>query len=408
MILYYIFAVVLLLVQGLVLVEAYRHLIYTLRKYRPKDSDYKPPVVLIAPCKGLDTAFDQNMESFFQQDYPDYEILFVVESREDPAYRRLAEILERLQTRGNRVPARILVAGLARTSSQKVHNLLAACEAASKDREVFAFVDSDVCLKRHWLRALVHPLRRSDFGASTGYRWFVPADGRLSSQVLSAINAYVASLLGPHPWNSAWGGSMAIRREMFDKIHLAETWRKACTDDYTLTYLVKKENLPIAFVPACFVASYEGMSWRELFLFARRQFIITRVYMPRLWWLAAAGLGHYLAGFWIGVGVTAYLLRQSSSQASLAAVLPAALWLLSMIKGLTRQVMIAKILPEDRKRLRLSAVIDIFFQPLVSAFTLCCVLAAGFTRKIRWRGICYHLIDADRMEIEANGSVSNS
>ncbi len=407
MILYYFFAVIILLVQGLVLLEAYRHLIYTLRKYCPKESEYQPRVVLIAPCKGLDTTFEQNMESFFQQDYPDYEILFVVESQRDPAYERLVAILARHEAAGKGVRARILIAGLARNCSQKVHNQLAACEAAPPDREVFAFVDSDVCLKRHWMKALVHPLRRSDFGASTGYRWFVPTDRRLSSQVLSAINAYIASLLGPHSWNSAWGGSMAIRREIFEKIKVAEIWKNACTDDYTLTYLVKKAKLPIAFVPACFVASYEQMSWPELYSFARRQFILTRVYMPRLWWLAAAGLGHYLAGFWIGVAVTVSLAVKDSPQASLAAILPAALMVLSMAKAVTRQVMIARILPEDRKKLRVSALIDVFFQPLVSVFTLACVLSAGFTRTILWRGIRYRLIDSSHMEIGTDGPASN-
>ena len=63
-------AAVVLVVQLLLLLEGYRHLIYTRRKYRPQPSRYQPRVALISPCKGLDTAFDRNINSFFKISYP--------------------------------------------------------------------------------------------------------------------------------------------------------------------------------------------------------------------------------------------------------------------------------------------------------------------------------------------------
>ncbi len=108
-------------------------------------------------------------------------------------------------------------------------------------------------------------------------------------------NAFFAAQLGPHNWNSAWGGAMAIRREMFEKLEIAKLWRGALSDDYALTYAVKKAELEIVFVPSCFVASYEKSSWSEMFSFARRQFIITRVCMPKLWRLAVLGFGHFIS-----------------------------------------------------------------------------------------------------------------
>jgi hypothetical protein len=171
-----------------------------------------------------------------------------------------------------------------------------------------------------------------------------------------------------------------------------------------LTYVVKKANLRIAFVPACFVASYEQMSWSELYTFARRQFVLTRVYMPRLWWLAVLGLGHYVVAFWLGVFVTVYLGISGSSQVWLPAVLPGALMIFSVVKAVTRQIMIAKILPEDRKKLRISALIDICFQPLTSILTFFFVMSAGISRTIVWRGIRYYLRDINHMEIADSSS----
>jgi len=256
----YTVGVIALLIQLLLLVSSYRHLRFAIRKYRPRKPVYQPNAAVICPCKGIDTTFDRNINSLFVQDYPDYEIHFVVESTDDPAYARLTDIIAQQQRADGKIKAQITVAGLAKTSAQKVHNLLTVCKKLPDDIKIFAFIDSDACLKKHFLTSLIYPLRRTDAGASTGYRWFVPTDSRLSSKTLSAMNAFFASMLGPHRWNSAWGGAMAIRHELFDKIEMQKVWQNALTDDYTLSYAVKRAGLHVLFAPACFVASYEQTS----------------------------------------------------------------------------------------------------------------------------------------------------
>ena len=104
--LYYIFAAVILGIQVLVMLEAYRHLIFTLRKYRPKKRVFTPSIALIIPCKGLDNTFERNIRSLFLQDYPDYEIFLVVESESDPAYQKIKQVILDHQTKKNTVHAR--------------------------------------------------------------------------------------------------------------------------------------------------------------------------------------------------------------------------------------------------------------------------------------------------------------
>ena len=405
---YFIFAAVVLLIQLLMLLEGYRHYLFSRRKYRPKASKYQPPTAVICPCKGLDTTFDRNINSLFDQDYPHYEIYFVVQSESDPAYRRLEKIIQERTSSGHGVKAHLMVAGMAQSCAQKIHNLLTVCQTLPDEVEVTAFIDSDACLKGHFLGSLIHPLRRKEVGAATGYRWYVPTDKRLSSKVLSVINAWVASLLGPHGWNSAWGGAMAIRRETSEKVNLREAWKNACSDDYLLTNQVKKAGLKISFVPACFVASYEEMSWRELFSFARRQFIITRVYRPQLWYLALFGWGHFVLAFWLGLIVTVLLFIEHSPQAPFAVVLPAGLLAASMAKAVTRQLLIRKILPEDEKKLLAPGLIDIFLGPATAGFALLCVLSAGGKRTIEWRGIKYYLKDENHTQILSSQTEAKS
>jgi ceramide glucosyltransferase len=399
MLFYYIFAAVILLVQLGVFVEAWRHLIYTVHLYKPKPSRYKPKVALICPCKGLDTTFERNIQSLFELDYPNYELYLVVESQDDPAYKKLCEIIGQQRESGGFAGASLVVAGPAESCGQKVHNLLTVCKQLPADIEVMAFVDSDACLKSHFLSCLVHPLRVKTIGASTGYRWFVPMDNRLASKVLSATNAFFASTLGPHPWNSVWGGAMAIRREVFGKLGMAQLWRGALADDYSLTYAIKKAGLVIKFVPACFVASYEKTSWKDLISFTRRQFIITGICRRGLWYLALCGFGHFVLGFWVGLFVSLYLWANGSQQWHLAAILPVALMVLAMAKALSRQIMIRKILAENRDKLLYPGLIDIFTQPVLAVFTLACVLSTVGVRRIVWRGKNYILRGIDQTEI---------
>ena len=43
-------------------------------------------VALFAPCKGLDLDFEANLRALLRQDYDNYEVTFIVESTDDPAY----------------------------------------------------------------------------------------------------------------------------------------------------------------------------------------------------------------------------------------------------------------------------------------------------------------------------------
>ncbi|MBN1764274.1 MAG: glycosyltransferase [Sedimentisphaerales bacterium] len=381
------------------MVEAWRHFSFYLRKYQRNSTKYLPRTALICPCKGLDTTFDKNIDSLFHQEYPDYEIFFVVESPDDPAYERLKNTISAKSSNSDCPQAHLIIAGPAQTCAQKVYNLLTVYKSLSDDIEVMAFIDSDACLKPNFLSGLVYPLKRDRVGAATGYRWFVPTDYRFSSIVLSAMNAFFASQLGPHPWNCVWGGAMALRHEVFDRIGLDKVWRNTCTDDYSLTRTVRQAGLSIAFVPGCFVASYESTNWSDLYWFARRQFIITRVCVPKLWMLAVLGVGHFVLAFWLGMGVSMYLYMNNLSYAGYAAILPGVLYLSSVIKGVFRQFAIRKILPDDRKRLLIPGLVDIFLQPVVGLFTLTCLLSASFSRVIDWRGIRYILHDYEHTEV---------
>jgi len=255
--LYYYIALAAIVSQLFFLFQTYNNYHYAVKKYKRERSWYRPRNLLIVPCRGLDSAFQQNITSFFEQDYENYLLWFVVGDESDPAYGELCQLKNRLSQSSKAQDVQVFVAGKSQTCSQKIHNLLYCYEKIGDDIDVLAFADSDICVRSNWLSHLIYPLRKEKNGAATGYRWYVPKNNNLASLALSAMNAKVAQLLGNTRFNQAWGGSMAIRVEVFRRLGLDKIWPKSLSDDLSLSIAVKKAGLIVAFVPACLVASHE-------------------------------------------------------------------------------------------------------------------------------------------------------
>jgi cellulose synthase/poly-beta-1,6-N-acetylglucosamine synthase-like glycosyltransferase len=386
--------------QVLFLFHALRNYRYALAKLT-KDHHlvYRPPVALIVPCKGLDAHFGSNIRSLFEQDYSNYRIFFVVGDESDPAYSELHRLREKLSQTSQAAEVTILLAGPSTSSSQKIHNHLYAIDRVDDDTEVLAFADSDVCVHRDWLSRLVWPLRRPQCGLTTGYRWFVPTRRNLASLVLSAVNASVAQLLGNSRFNQAWGGSMAVRVHDFHRLGLPHIWKTTLSDDLSLSRVVRRAGMKVTFVPGCLVASPESTTWPALCEFARRQFLITRVYTPGTWWLGLLSNLASVAGLW-GGGVLALSIAVRGGENLLPCVaVPVTFGIGQLFRAVLRQRMALNILAEYRSQLAPTTWADILGSWLWSLLLMSLLLSSAFGRTIRWRGIRYRLISPTQTEI---------
>ncbi|MFH1615238.1 MAG: glycosyltransferase [Planctomycetota bacterium] len=393
-------AILMLVVQLFFLLQMLRNYRYAIKKYKKVRSTFYPKTALIIPCKGLDAAFEKNLSSFFLQDYKPFTLLLVVENSSDPAYEVLCKLQKKYTGQCKAAEVKVLVAGEALKSSQKVYNLLYAYKQIPDDTEVAAFADSDVCVGRDWLCQLVYPLRKERHGVASGYRWFVPQRNNLATLALSAINAKVAQLLGPNIFGLAWGGSMAIRVETCQRINLEKLWCSSISDDLSVSYAVKKAGLKIIFVPACLVASYVSTTWRDFFEFARRQFVITRVVIPRTWCIGLESSLYSVFGLW-GMGAIAiggWL--KGSQEWGLPAVVSLVFFGGHVWRSSLRQIMIARILKDDVRRMRWAAAADILGSWLFSLVLLFIILSSAASRTISWRGIRYRLVSSTETVIE--------
>ncbi|MDD5327974.1 MAG: glycosyltransferase family 2 protein [Phycisphaerae bacterium] len=414
---YYYIAILLILSQLLFCYHTARNYHYALTRYKKKRLTYRPRTALIVPCKGLDPNFRQNIASFFNQDYENYLLWFVVADKTDPAYAVLCELKDSLGKTSKARDIQVLVAGFAQSCSQKIHNLLHCCQRIDSDVEALAFADSDICIRSDWLSQIVHPLRYTKTGATTGYRWYVPKKNNLASIALSSVNAKIAQLLGNSIFNQAWGGSMAIRVDVFKQLGLDKIWPKTLSDDLSLSYAVKKARKKVVFVPACLVASYESTTWRKLFEFGRRQFLITRVSNPKTWWFGLFSSLYSILGLWGGAALAIYAATKlpatnynspiTNYQFLIIVAVPILFFTAQFIRAILRQKMAYKLLHFEQRAtpalskvegsngprtMRVAGVADILLFWLWSPLLLLLIISSAFGRTITWRGIRYKLL----------------
>jgi ceramide glucosyltransferase len=353
-----------------------------------EDPEFTPFVTVFVPCRGVDDGLRENLLAIFAQEYPAFEIIVVSDRADDPALAVVAEASRSLEKQDG-PSVRVIVAGEATDSGQKVHNLRVATGEANPQSEVFAFVDTDARPSPHWLESLVAPLSDESMGATTGYRWFVARSG-FAGHLRSVWNASIASALGAQQdKNFCWGGSTAIRRETFQRVKVSDCWRGTVSDDFTLTRVLHDAALPIKFVPRCLTPSFEGCSLHELIEFTTRQLKITRAYAPHLWKAVLTGSLLFGLGFFGGIAlVVARAVMGLSFAAPLILLL--VIFALGMIKSYLRLRAVRLVIADRRLRSFTTTLAHLTLWPLASLLFLGNALAA-ISRRVTWRGITYEL-----------------
>src|SRR5579863_4699948 len=105
---------------------------------RPPELQSAEPISILKPLSGLDLDLESNLRTFFEQDYPAFEILFAVRNANDPA----AEVVARLQQEYPKVPSHLLITGEPPYPNAKVYSLEHMLAAAANDLVVMS--DSDI------------------------------------------------------------------------------------------------------------------------------------------------------------------------------------------------------------------------------------------------------------------------
>ena len=378
------FAALLLLAIG----QSIYVFLFSNRIARPDDpllDDEDCPVAAVVLCvRGKDPHLEKCLTSICDLDYPEYQLHIVLDNEQDPAM-PLAQ-----QFCNNNPLGQVHVLDDRRsTCSLKCSSLLYASKQIGDTVSFVAQLDSDTIPNRHWLRALATGLNDPKVGVISGIRWYVPPDEGWGSLVRYIWNA--AAIVQMVLYGIAWGGTLAIRKSVFEQTDLQERWGKALCEDTMLSTVLRATEFKTEFRSDLFVVNRESSSLKDVISWISRQLLTARLYHP-CWWLvfihamstsiavlsAVAMLLTSLCQFnfwpaiWLAAGIVLYQVSNAIMLEKIGQTVNRSKTDLESAK------------PELSVRFLLAA-------PLTQACYFIAAIAAIFTRTIRWRNIEYEI-----------------
>lgn len=193
---------------------------------------YFPPVSVLKPVHGLEPNLEENLESFFRQDFPDFELIFCARQSNDPGL----QMAQRLAHRYPNVKVRILTCGEPPWTNAKLFSLEKMWQAAAHDLLVIS--DSDVRVSRDYLREIIKPFADPKVGMTTCIYRGLPAGGfwteleAFGYSVEMTSGVVVADML--EGMKFALGPTMVVRRECVEALGGFGFMADYCADDYIL------------------------------------------------------------------------------------------------------------------------------------------------------------------------------
>ena len=228
---------------GMVVAGARHHL--RSRERSSSLSNFAPPLSLLKPVHGDEPGLEANLATFFEQDYPEYELLFCARSDEDEGLKAAHRVAGRFPE----IPVQFFSTGELRYINAKVHSLEVMTSEAA--HEILVISDSDVRVTPDYLRAIAGPFADAKVGAMTCLYRGIAAEGGLWAR-LEAVGMSVEMTAGVLVANMlegmqfVLGPTMAVRRECVAKMGGMGLLGDYCADDYVLGNEVFKQGRTVA------------------------------------------------------------------------------------------------------------------------------------------------------------------
>ena len=244
--------------SGVVCALAAAGLVYTaaqivaLRRFRARKPERAhgalPPITVLKPLHGSEPQLYENLRSFCEQAYPEYQVVFGARDASDPAIASAQRLVREFPDLDLCVVAGEPAGDI---PNPKIANVAAMLPHAKHD--LLTIVDSDICVGPDYLASLATEFADRGTGAVTCLYAGIPLDGLAPAVGAAIVNerfmpsVLVAMLIEPLEY--CFGATMAVRREILEEIGGLAALGKGIGDDFMLGKLVSEAGYRVALSP---------------------------------------------------------------------------------------------------------------------------------------------------------------
>lgn len=212
----------------------------------PIDNNH-PLVSILKPIKGIDDNLEDNLCSFFELDYPTYEIIFGVDSEDDPAI----PIIKRVVNKYNHINSQLVISDRKSGLNPKVNNLINIYPYAKG--QLILISDSNTKCNKDFLINLIAHFNDDGLGMLTatirghGEKNIVSAMENIHLNTFVAPSIFAASSLADI--QITIGKAILIRREALDTIGGFYSLTNYLAEDFMMGKKVKEAGYKVMTSP---------------------------------------------------------------------------------------------------------------------------------------------------------------
>jgi ceramide glucosyltransferase len=331
------------------------------------------PVSILKPLKGVDPEIWESFCSHCEQDYPEFQIIFGVSDRDDPAI----EVVRRLQAKWPKRQIELIECQRVLGTNIKVSNLAQMLPSAR--HEILLVNDSDIRVPPDYLRKVVAPLVDASVGLVTClYRGVAGPTLGSHLETVGISTDFVPGVLSARFLEKGLrfglGSTLAFRRRDLEAIGGFEALLDYLADDYELGRRIAASGKRVELSATTVTTFLPAYTLREFF---RHQLRWSRTIRDARRW----GYAGLIFTFGLPWGLVTLLAAQGAAWA----------WTLSAITFVARLavgLVAAEVVLQDRQVLH-----DILLLPLRDLIAPLVWAASFMGNRIHWRGDVFNLKD---------------
>ena len=186
------------------------------------------PVTILKPLKGIDPGLEENLDSFFNLDYPKFEILFSVADQDDP----VIPGVKRLIARYPQIATKLYIGAENFGFNPKINNLIKAYDNSQYGWVLIS--DSNTRFSRDHLKRLVRQIKEGVSLQTSVVAGVEPRGlgGLLEAVFLNTFYARSMVMVDAAGLTCVMGKAMLFQKSIMDKTRGLRSLKKHINEDY--------------------------------------------------------------------------------------------------------------------------------------------------------------------------------